>query len=221
VGGRTKAVTNMYIFQPDRILLKQQIASVAHYVRGKVLDIGAGHFDRYSRLFTYDSYTKTDITPHSNVELVCTAYDIPMPDSSYDSVVCTQVYEHLADPVMAAREMYRVLKPGGFAVVTVPQMNEIHEAPHDYYRYTKFGLGALFSGAGFEIVEMLQRGGHYATLAQMKIVRWNEVFNLYDRPLLGRVAGKIIFVYGSWMLMLDRWFPSKTQTIGWCVVLKK
>jgi SAM-dependent methyltransferase len=211
----------MYVFQPDRILLKKQIADAAHFVRGSVLDIGAGHFDRYSRLFTYDTYTKTDISHAEHVDMVCTAYDIPVADGSYDSVVCTQVYEHLADPFSAAREMHRVLRPGGHAIVTVPQMNELHEQPHDYFRYTRFGLSHMFEGAGFEIVEMNQRGGYYATVAQIRIVRLIELLSLYERPILGRFLGKLIYIYGSWMLMLDRAFPSKTQTIGWCVVLKK
>ena len=211
----------MYIFQPDRILLKKQIAGVAHYVRGKVIDIGAGHFDRYSRLFSYDSYTKTDINPNENVELVCTAYAIPVKDESFDSAVCTQVYEHLLDPFAAAREMYRILRRGGHAVVTVPQMNELHEQPHDYFRYTRFGLASLFERAGFTVVEMNQRGGYYATIAQIKIVRLIELFRLYERPVIGRVIGKGIYVYGTLMLWLDRTFPSTTQTIGWCAVLKK
>lgn len=211
----------MYIFQPDRILLKKQVAAAAHYVRGAVLDIGAGHFDRYSRLFTYDSYTKTDIGHAEHVDIVCTAYDIPVADNSYDSVVCTQVYEHLEDPFAAAREMHRVLRPGGHAVVTVPQMNELHEQPHDYFRYTSFGLVSMFEKAGFTIVKMDKRGGYYATVAQMKIVRLNEVFNLYEKPIVGRIIGKLIYVYGIAMLWLDRRFPSPTQTIGWCVVLKK
>ena len=211
----------MYIFQPDRILLKAQVAKVASYVRGKVLDIGAGEYDRYSRLFTYDSYTKTDVVARPGIDLVCSAEKIPVADASYDSIVCTQVFEHLSDPFAAAHEMSRVLKPGGYAVVTVPQMNELHEEPHDYFRYTKYGLQSLFTKAGFTVVEMHQRGGHYATLAQMKIVRWIEKGRLYEHPLLGRVAGKCIWLYGTWMLFLDRKFPSTTQTIGWCVVLRK
>lgn len=211
----------MYIFQPDRILLKRQIAAVASYVSGRVIDIGAGHYDRYSRLFTYDEYVRTDIVPNEGIELVCPASEIPVPDESFDSAVSTQVYEHLADPLAAAREMYRVLKKGGYAVVTAPQMNELHEQPHDFYRYTKFGLTKLFEDAGFEVVELHQRGGYYATLAQMKIVRLNEVWRLYDRPVLGRIVGKCIYIYGTVMLWLDTKFPSPTQTIGWCVVLKK
>lgn len=211
----------MYIAQPDRILLKRQIAAVARYVRGDVIDIGAGHFDRYSRLFTYASYTRTDYQRSGNVDIVCTAYDIPVADGSYDSAVCTQVYEHLADPERAAREMYRVLRAGGHAIVTVPQMNELHEAPHDYFRYTRFGLHALFERTGFAVVEIHQRGGYYATLAQMRITEWNERLSLYNRPVLGRVIGKLVYFYCGIMLWLDARFPSSVQTIGWCAVLRK
>ncbi len=211
----------MYIAQPDRILLKRQIMDVAHFVHGKVVDIGAGHVDRYSHLFSFDEYVTTDVAPHKRVTIVAPADKLPFPDSSFDSAVSTQVYEHLPQPFSAAAEMYRVLRPGGYAVVTVPQLNELHEMPHDYFRYTSYGLVSLFTSAGFEIVEMHKRGGYYAAVCQIKVVRLNEVWHLQQRPMFGRIVGKILSWYVAGMLKLDRVFPSTTQTIGWCVVLKK
>ncbi len=160
----------MYIFQPDRILLKQQVARVAHYVRGAVIDIGAGPFDRYSHLFAYDSYTKTDILPHPSVEVACTAEAIPVADETFDSAVSTQVYQCFADPLPAAQEMYRVLRQGGYAIVTVPQMNELTKEPYDCLRFTCYGIAALFERVGFTVVDMHQRGGYYATIAQMGLM---------------------------------------------------
>ena len=215
---------NMYIFQPDRYLLQKQIKSVAHYIQGKVLDVGAGEMDRYGRHFKMKERFRMDVAPGPNVDIVGSADKIPFPPETFDSIVCTQVFEHLKYPQKSAMELFRVLKKGGHAVITVPQMNELHEEPHDYFRYTKYGLNVVFQDAGFTIVESHQRGGYYATLAQVRIRHWIGIMDLYDRPFIGRVLGKLIGVYGHFMIWLDDkhiFKDDRTQTIGWCVVLKK
>lgn len=214
----------MYIFQPDRYLLRKQIQKFSNYITGKVLDVGAGSFDRYQELFTTESYTRMEIKAGPGIDVVGTAYDIPFPDNSFDSVISTQVFEHLARPIDAAKELYRVLKRGGHALVTVPQANELHEEPHDYFRYTDHGLKALFGEAGFTIVEIDKRGGYWSLLAQMKIRHAIDRFTLYDRPVLGKVAGKYAAVYGRSMILRDQKDQSEASrkhAIGWCVVLKK
>jgi SAM-dependent methyltransferase len=138
--------------------------------------------------------------------------------------VSTQVFEHLAYPQKGAAEMYRVLKPGGYALVTVPQWNELHEEPHDYFRYTNYGLETLFAEAGFKVVSMSQVGGYYSTLAQMRIRFAIDKYNLYNRPVAGRVAGKLLAWYGRHLLAKDRRDTSaanRKHAIGWCVVLQK
>lgn len=214
----------MYVFQPDRFLLQKQIKAVSHYVHGKVLDVGAGEVDRYGRFFSIKDRVRMDVHPGPNVDVVGSADNIPFDNESFDSVVCTQVFEHLKYPQKSAQEIFRVLKKGGHAVITVPQMNELHEEPHDYFRYTKYGLRVLFGDAGFKIVEENQRGGYYATLAQMRIRHLIGILKLYDRPFWGRVVGKFLMLYGRSMIWLDHkhlFTDDKTQTIGWCFVLKK
>lgn len=216
--------STMYLFQPDRYLLKKQVHDVAHYVRGRVLDVGAGTSDRYSGSFAFDEYVRMEVMDGPGIDVVGTAYEIPLPASSFDTVVSTQVFEHLASPEVAAKECARVLKPGGHILITVPQMNELHEEPHDYFRYTSFGLVHLLTTAGFEVVHLEQRGGYYATLAQLRIRHWIDTYRLYDRPLLGRIVGKWCLLYGRFMLFLDvrhRSVASRKHTIGWCIVGRK
>ncbi len=81
----------MYIFQPDRILLRRQVKNFSSYIKGKVLDIGAGEYTRYRDLFDCDEYIKMDVKKGENVDIVGDIESIPFGDESVDSIVCTQV----------------------------------------------------------------------------------------------------------------------------------
>ena len=214
----------MYIFQPDRYLLRQQMQMLTKYVSGRTLDAGAGTFDRYSGGFKTSEYVRMDIAPAEGIDVVGSMYAIPFPDASFDSVVSTQVFEHLARPHDGARELFRILRPGGHVVLTIPQMNELHEEPYDFFRYTPFGVEAVFTDAGFEIVEKHQRGGFFSTRAQMLARYAIDRFSLHKRPILGRIAGKLLLVYGRFMIWLDSLDASsanRKHAIGWAYVFQK
>ena len=217
-------IDDMYIFQPDRFLLREQIRQVANYVRGDVLDVGAGERARYSDFFSFDKYTKMDIVAGPNVDVVGSADKIPFPDGKFDSVVCTQVFEHLSQPFVAAKEIARVLRGGGYLMLTVPQVNELHEEPHDYFRYTKYGLARLFEDAGFVCVSMEARGGYWSLSAQLKIRYITDLLNLYSHPFIGRILSKAFYVCGHiafWLDMIDKSKANHKHTIGWCAVFEK
>jgi len=214
----------MYIFQPDRFLLDKQIKQVARFVTGKVLDVGAGEVNRYGKYFKCDEYIKMDPRHTEKADLVGSADNIPLPDESIDSVVCTQVFEHLENPQKSSDEIYRVLKKDGHLVVTVPQMNELHEEPYDFFRYTKFGLKSMFEKSGFEVVLVDQRGGYYSTIAQMRIRHMIDKFNLYKKPFMGNLFAPFCKMYGKFSIFLDSCDNSasnRKHAIGWCIVLKK
>jgi SAM-dependent methyltransferase len=74
------------------------------------------------------------------------------------------VLEHLPHPWLAMTEAYRVLKPGGVIIVSVPHLSRLHDLPHDYYRYTANGLASLLGDAGFSEVEIVPKGGVFSFL---------------------------------------------------------
>lgn len=214
----------MYIFQPDRFLLDKQIREASKYITGRVLDIGAGEVDRYSHHFSFKEYVRMDIVSRDGVDIVGSADAIPLPDESFDAVVCTQVFEHLEHPEESATEIFRVLKSGGFLLVTAPQMNELHEEPYDFFRYTKYGLMSLFESKGFKVIELNQRGGFFSTMAQMKIRYVIDRFSLYKHPMMGKFFAPLCALYGKFSISLDsidKSVANRKHSIGWCIVLQK
>jgi len=136
----------------------------------RVLDAGAGE-GPYRALFAHCEYVTLDwpgtVHPAARgADVVADLHDVPLEEASIDAVVCTEVLEHVADPALVLAELHRVLRPGGRLLVTVPFVNELHEEPHDHYRYTSHGLRGLLERAGFEGVEVAPTTGWFATLAQ-------------------------------------------------------
>ncbi len=75
----------------------------------------------------------------------------PMADASFDAVLCSQVLEHVFTPDEFLCEINRVLRPGGCLVLTVPFVWDEHEQPHDFARYSSYGLRALLERSGFAL----------------------------------------------------------------------
>jgi SAM-dependent methyltransferase len=141
----------------------------------RVIDIGAGDAP-YGELFAAQQYLTLDHdqTPHAgNVDIIGSADSIPTEDAVFDAVLCTQVLEHVAEPLAALSEFRRVLVPGGRLIATVPFAWEEHELPHDYFRYTKAGIEHLLERAGFVDLDVSPRTDCFTTLAQLlRNVAW-------------------------------------------------
>ncbi len=105
---------------------------------------------------------------------------IPLNDTSIDTALATELFEHCPEPERVMKEILRVLKPGGIIFFTVPFIFHLHLVPHDEYRYTPFSLKRHLSDAGFKNIELSALGGWDASLAQMMAI-W-----LQQRPLLKR-----------------------------------
>lgn len=152
-------------------IVDRAIGQAASRARGRLLDIGCGtkpyehHFAPY-----VSEYVGLDHEQSAHgldrVDIVGTAYEIPVPDESFDTILCTAVLEHLEEPGAALGEARRVLRPTGTAIYVAPLIWHLHEEPRDFFRYTKHGLSYLFRQAGFEIEEIRPLAGFWVSMGQ-------------------------------------------------------
>lgn len=132
------------------------LAEVLPHLRGRVLDVGCGS-QPYRELIPATDYIGMEIdTPRARVSFAADVYydgvNFPWPEASFDGALCSQVFEHVFNPPQFLAELNRVLRPGGSLVLTVPFSWDEHEQPHDFARYSSFGLKAVLESAGFEVV---------------------------------------------------------------------
>lgn len=145
--------------------------AIQGYAQGRLLDVGCGE-KPYKRMIKdyIDEHIgldhKNTFHNKSNIDLFGTAYDIPVENNSFDTILCTAVLEHLEEPSKAIKEANRILKKGGYAIYTVPLFWHLHEEPRDFYRYTKYGLKYLFEKNNFEIIELKPLSGFWVTFGQ-------------------------------------------------------
>jgi len=117
------------------IFLKQHTSSK------KTLDIGCGN-KYYDNLFP--NKINIDIDKNKKPDIIASVYNLPFQDNEFDNILCLEVLEHLFEPAKAISEINRVLKPGGKLILSTRFIFPLHDAPEDYFRYTKYGLQKLF-----------------------------------------------------------------------------
>jgi len=194
------------------------------FLKGRLIDIGCGTKPYKDLLSPYVvEHLGVDhgwrFSDKSNIDLIATAYQIPVEDASFDSAICTAVLEHLEEPELALRECYRVLKPGGVAIYSVPFFWHLHEEPLDFYRFSKYGLKYLFEKVGFEIIELKALSGFWITFGQM------FVYYLYRFNLGPFRWFRIIEILGlsiqTFSYFLDRLDRTEQWTWMYLVVVKR
>ena len=112
---------------------------IARLADGLILDCGAG-----SRPIYYDNVVNYEIVKYPSTDVVGVAEVLPFADNSFDAVLSYAVLEHVKQPFLAAREISRVLKPGGVLRVVVPFLQPLHGFPSHFFNMTQFGLATLF-----------------------------------------------------------------------------
>ncbi len=119
-------------------------------------------------LITKDNYKIIDKVADYHPDMVGDIHSLPLPDNSVDAIICMAVLEHVEEPQKAVREMYRVLKPGGYCYIYVPFLYYYHPLPGyygDFYRFTYDGL--QYMTKDFKKVEFQNVRGALATVMNL------------------------------------------------------
>ena len=125
------------------------------FLKGKVLNAGAGSRE-IGHLIDGELVNQDIRWPgdaRTNIQIFSPIHEIPRGDETFDAIVCIAVLEHVENPEEVIPEFFRVLKPGGVVIATIPFLQPEHKVPTDFQRYTRDGIVRLFACRGFEVIE--------------------------------------------------------------------
>ena len=189
------------------------------FVKGETLDLGAGNAKYKSLIKPHTSkYTTFDMVPGPNIDVVGDILNLSFKDKSFDTVISTQVLEHVQKPWVMVSEIERILRPGGTAIVSAPFLVPYHADPHDYFRYTKEGMSALFTINNFEVIECNGYGGFFGVLYEMiHFTMLNPYQGKSSKTWQVRTLRYLEKIAGA----LDKVFPTKIIYANVYVVARK
>ena len=187
----------------------------------RILDAGAGEGNHKPR-FASQRYTALDLGvgdaawDYSQLDAVGDLAALPFRDATFDAAINIVTLEHVREPARVVAELGRVLKPGAPLLLIAPHEWEEHQQPHDYYRYTRYGLEYLFQQAGFSMIEIQPVGGFFRLLAR----RLLNVLQFFPGPLM--LLAAIFFVPPALLLpMLDPLDRRRNFTLGYICIARK
>jgi SAM-dependent methyltransferase len=185
---------------------------------GRVLDMGGKKEKRRGSfcppLDKVASWEYVNTDPATSPDHLCSAESVPVRDASYDWVVMTEVLEHVAEPAAVLKECFRLLKPSGTLVASMPFLYPVHADPHDFQRWTPVKIRREFEKAGFQVQEISPRGGIVAVML--------DLVNVYnDAPELTwgmKIFRPIFVIIAPAILFFDRWTRYKNElTTGYLI----
>jgi SAM-dependent methyltransferase len=203
----------------------------------RVLDLGAGSCP-YRALFAHCRYETQDFARlgddqlrhggYGNIDYRCDIAHVPVADGTFDAILCTEVLEHVAEPINAVKEMARILKPGGHLMLTAPLGSGIHQEPYHYYGgYTPYWYQDFLGAAGFSEIRVEANAGSFRFYGQesIRFVQTTRPFKL-GMPLLVELLWLPLWLLLAPLLALavplacsylDRFDRERRFTVGYLV----
>jgi SAM-dependent methyltransferase len=190
-----------------------------------VLDAGAGE-GRYARFFPNQLYCGVDLAVgdaawnYSGLDAVADLTVLPFRSNCFSACLNIVTLEHVPEPGCALAEISRALEPGGSLLLIAPHEWEVHQAPHDYFRYTRHGLEYLLERAGFDQLEIHPVGGYFRLLAR-RLLNGLQFFTGGWR-WLGFIPAAVLFVPPALVLpFLDFLDRDRNFTLGYVCTARK
>jgi len=193
--------------------MRERALTVAH---GVLLDYGCGG-QPYRELFLpkVSKYIAADVAAAHGTSVdirLQPRQPVPLPSASVDTILANQTLEHVPDSDFYLAECERLLRPGGVLILTAPMQWRHHEAPFDYFRFTRYGLTELLSRHQFTLQDLSPSGGVYALLGQIFLN------HLAERGFQNRLVFRAINRVALWF---DKKVPDSEETINWMCIARK
>ncbi len=146
----------------------------------KVLDVGCGTAP-YRPLFAHCDYKTHDFKQldarqnragkeYAKVDYVSDIISIPVPDASFDVLICTEVLEHVPEPIKALKEFSRIVKPGGIVLLSAPLAGFVHQEPYHFYGgFSPFFYQKFLKEFGFKDVKVMKNEGFFKFYGMMGV----------------------------------------------------
>jgi SAM-dependent methyltransferase len=186
-----------------------------------VLDAGAGegaYKDRFSRhrYIGVDLGIGDDSWNYSQLDAIADLTAIPFPTATLDAALNIVTLEHVREPACVLTELCRVLKPGGRLLLIVPHEWEEHQVPHDYFRYTRYGVRFLLERGGFAEIEIQPAGGFFRLLSR----RLLNALQFFRGPWF--LLAAFVFVPPALLMpALDSFDRRRNFTLGYICTARK
>lgn len=186
-----------------------------------VLDAGAGE-GAHATYFGRQRYIALDLGVgdaswnYSGLDAIGDLTALPFCDGSFDAAINIVTLEHIREPGTALKEIYRVLRPGGRLLLVAPHEWEVHQSPHDYFRYTRHGLGYLLEKAGFAENAVSAVGGYFRLLSR-RLLNGLQFFRGF--PLL--IAALFLAPPALFLPCLDFIDKKRDFTLGYICTARK
>jgi SAM-dependent methyltransferase len=154
---------------------------------GPIVDVGAGLRPEYRA-----DVINLDIVAYPTTDVIAASERLPFADETFDLVISVAVLEHVRDPFQAARELVRIMRPGGRIYAAVPFLQPYHGYPGHYYNMTSEGLRNLFPDVTVERLEVPDAGLPIFTLTWI-LQSWRralgpELAEDFDRMTVAELA---------------------------------
>lgn len=223
-------ITNMSYLNNRQ--LKKSIKKSVKYIKGKCIDIGSGNSPYKSYLISnVDEYITVDKgTVHKHMFqtskekfIDADIKDLPFEDNCVDTVILTQVLEHIDKPFEALDEIKRILKNDGILILSVPFIYHAHATPYDYFRFSEYGLKKICEDYDFDILEFYYQG--YIGTTIMSIINgflWEQASKnkLLRNTILLPFLLLIFTINNTLGILLDS-FKNKNYTPNYWLVLRQ
>ena len=190
-----------------------------------VLDAGAGE-SRHRPLFARQRYVAVDLAVgdvqwnYQKLDAIGDLTALPFASGAFDAVLNVVTLEHVRDPAQALREMGRTLKPAGRLLLIAPQDWEVHQSPHDFFRYTRHGMRHLLEQGGFDEIDIQPAGGYFRLLSR-RLLNGLQFFSGGARWLLFVPAAVLLVPAALLLPLLEPLDHERNFTLGYLCTARR